>query len=347
MTARGSQAGSQAPARAEATTKRTQVTTTRGLTQVALTALRRLRGQDGGAPDIDISAREASDHVFCFAGEFGYELISWLPYLHDLKRNLDFRLVTCGRPGSKVFYNFSDEHHEFGVGVVGDMWGDLPTYASLRASLGGKPFIFPRIKRNIRVGGRSWTMRDIHREIPDDYWAPLDYSAVRLPTPFRFERPFIVVNNKFVGEWGRPPINYFNREELIAVRDFLVARGYAVVYNHFREKTRTDPILGVELDDSGIFGTVEHTYDLSDEYRRTNDIGERNRAQISVYNQAAFVVTPQGGPTYLPAICRRNLVMLMRKGDYIDFRELSRVYGVDVDVFYEVPHMLAWLGTRL
>jgi hypothetical protein len=39
--------------------------------------------------------------------------------------------------------------------------------------------------------------------------------------------------------------------------------------------------------------------------------------------------------------------MLMRKGDYIDFRELSRVYRVEVDVFYEVPHMLAWLGTRL
>jgi hypothetical protein len=39
--------------------------------------------------------------------------------------------------------------------------------------------------------------------------------------------------------------------------------------------------------------------------------------------------------------------MLMRIGDYIDYRELSRVYGVRVDVFYEVPHMLAWLGQHL
>lgn len=347
MTARGSQAGPhQAPARAEVSTNRDQVTGTRGLTQVALSALRRLRGQNG-APDVDISAREASNHVFCFAGEFGYELISWLPYLLDLKRHLDFRLVTCGRPGSKVFYNFSDEHHEFGVGVSGDMWGDIPTYASLRASLGGKPFVFPRVKRNIRVGGRAWTMRDIHREIPDENYTPLDYSAIRLPTPFHFDRPFVVVNNKFVREWGHLPINYFNREELVAVRDFLVGRGYAVVYNHFREKTRTDIDFGVELDDSGIFGTVEHTYDLSDAYRRTSDINERNSMQLSVYNQAAFVVTPQGGPTYLPAICRRNLVMLMRKGDYIDFQELSRVYGVQVDIFYEVRHMFAWLATRI
>ena len=317
----------------------------RGLTQVALSALRRLRGNEGG--DVDITAAEASNHVFCFAGEFGYELVSWLPYLLDLKRHVDFRLVTYGRPGSKVFYNFSDEHHEFGIGVVGDMWGDLPTYSSLRQSLGGKPFVFPRIKRSIRVAGRPWTMTDIHKEIPAENYELLDYSAIRLPTPFQFDRPYVVLNNKFIGEWGRPPINYFNREELFAVRDFLVGRGYAVVYNHFREKTRTDPILGVELDDSGIFGTSPHTYDLSDEYRRTTDIGDRNRAQLSAYNQAAFVIAPQGGSCYLPAICRRDLVMLMRKGDYIDYRELGRVYGGKVDVFYEVPHLLAWLAQRL
>ena len=131
------------------------------------------------------------------------------------------------------------------------------------------------------------------------------------------------------------------------MRDFLVGHGYAVVYNHFREKTRTDlPISGVTLDDSGIFGTVEHTYDLSDEYRRTTDINERNRAQLSVYNQAALVISPQGGPVYLPALCRRNVLMLMRMGDYIDYTELSRVYGVQIDAFYEVRHMFAWLATR-
>jgi hypothetical protein len=318
-----------------------------GLTQVALRALRRLRGYNPAA-DLDLTAREASERVFCFAGEFGYELISWLPYLLDLKRHVDLRLVTYGRPGSKVFYNFSDEHHEFGVGVVGNMWGDLATYAALQASLGARPFVFPRAKRNIRVEGRSWRTRDIHKEIPNDaYYEPLDYSSIRLPTPFRFERPFVVLNNKFTAEWGGPPTNFFGREELIALREFLIGRGYAVVYNHFREKTRTNKELGFDLDDSGIFGAIEYTYDLSDEYRRTNDIGERNRMQLSIYNQAAFVVAPQGGSCYLPAICRRDLVMLMRIGDYIDYRELGRVYGVRVDVFYEVPHMLAWLAQRL
>ena len=319
-----------------------------GITQVALRALRRLRGHNPAA-DLDLTAREASEHVFCFVGEFGYELVSWLPYLLDLKKHVaDFRLVTYARPGSKVFYYFSDEHHEFGVGIVGNMWGDIPTYTRLQASLGGKPIAFPRATRDIKVAGRPWRMKDIHKQIPNDaYYEPLDYSSIRLPLPFRLGRPFVVVNNKFTAEWGGPPVNFFSREELIAIRDFLVGRGYAVVYNHFREKTRTDPILGVELDDSGIFGTSEHTYDLSDEYRRTSDIGERNRAQISAYNQAAFVIAPQGGSAYLPAICRRNLVMLMRKGDYIDYRELGRVYGVQVDVFYEVPHMLAWLAQRL
>jgi len=318
----------------------------RSLSQAALRALRRLRGRDLGA-DLDITAEEASSHVFCFAGEFGYELVSWLPYLRDLKRHVGFRLATYGRPGSSVFYDFSDEHREFGVGVVGDMWGDTPTYRLMQGELGGRPIVFPRVNRNIRVAGRPWGMRDIHREIPDQNYERLDYSSIRLPTPFAFNRPFVVLNNKFIGEWGQPPINFFNREELVALRDFLVERGYAVVYNHFREKNRTDPVLGVELDDSGIFGAGEFTYDLSEQYRRTPDIGDRNRAQISLYNQAAFVIAPQGGSAYLPAICRRDLVMLMRKGDYIDYRELGRVYGVRVNVFYEVPHMLAWLTGQL
>jgi len=319
-----------------------------GITQVALRALRRLRGHNPAA-DLDLTAREASEHVFCFVGEFGYELVSWLPYLLDLKKHVpDFRLVTYARPGSKVFYYFSDEHHEFGVGTVGNMWGDVPTYTRLQAALGGKPIAFPRATRNIRVGGRPWRMKDIHKEIPNDaYYELLDYSSVRLPLPFQTERPFVVVNNKFTAEWGGPPVNFFSREELFAIRDFLVGRGYAVVYNHFREKTRTNKELGFDLDDSGIFGPVEHTFDLSDEYRKTNDIGERNRMQLSIYNQAAFVVAPQGGSCYIPAICRRDLVMLMRIGDYIDYRELGRVYGVDVNVFYEVPHMLAWLGQSL
>jgi hypothetical protein len=318
----------------------------RGLTSVALRAFRRLRGHNPAA-DLDLTAGEASKHVFCFAGEFGYEVISWLPYLLDLKRHVDFRLVTYGRPGSKVFYNFSDEHHEFGVGIVGSMWGDLATYAALQASRGGTPIVFPRAKRNILVEGRPWRTRDIHTDIPnDEYYELLDYSAVRLPSAFRFERPFVVINNKFTAEWGGPPTNFFSREELIALRDFLIRRGYAIVYNHFREKSRTRE-LGFDLDDSGIFGASEHTFDLSDEYRKTDDIDARNRLQLSTYNQAVFVIAPQGGSCYLPAICRRDLVMLMRIGDYIDYRELSRVYGVQVDVFYEVPHMLAWLAQHL
>src|SRR5262249_10787637 len=184
-------------------------------------------------------------------------------------------------PGSS---NFSDEPPEFGVGVVGNMWGDVATYQRLQAALDGRPIVFPRATRSIRVGGRPWRMRDIHKEIPSENYALLDYSSVRLPTPFHFERPFVILNNKFTAESGGPPVNFFSRDELVAIRDFLVAHGYAVVYNHFREKTRTNKELGFDLDDSGLFGGADqpHTFDLSDEYRRTPDIGQRNEMQLSL-----------------------------------------------------------------
>ena len=43
---------------------------------------------------------------------------------------------------------------------------------------------------NIRVAGRPWVFRDIHKEIPDSNYELLDYSDVRLAGSFRFDRPY-------------------------------------------------------------------------------------------------------------------------------------------------------------
>lgn len=306
--------------------------------------------QDPGQRPIEISAEEGSRAVFCFTGEFGYEMISWVPYLLFLKKKLGIRLRTMSRPGSSVFYGFSAEHREVAATEVGDVWGDPQVYRAIDQRVAPALLIHPGKdavnRRHISVGGYLWTTRDIHARIEQTNYVLPDYSHVRDATPLRFDRPYVVINNKYFRQWHYDrPINFFSREDLVALRDTLHRHGYATVYNHFVEPTATD--VHLRLDDRGIFDHGVNNYDLRDSYRAVGGAAERNRLQLSVFNGAAFVIGPQGGNLYLPAICRKDMFVLMRDGDYIDYQELGRLYGVRVEVFYEARHMVRWLEAEL
>ncbi|MCG3129344.1 MAG: hypothetical protein FLDDKLPJ_00071 [Phycisphaerae bacterium] len=307
----------------------------------------------GAAPNdpILVTRRQAEAARFCFLGEFGYEIISWIPYLLYLKRTLGLKLRTFSRPGSSVFYAFSDDHREVPASLIGGVWGEPASYDRLRRRYRSTRLIHPGPdminKRRISVEGVEWTTRDIHRPLAETNYLRLDRPAVEAWSPIS-GRPLAVINNKYFVQWPGTfdaPVNYFDRASLIALRDLLVQRGYGVVYNHFVEKTTVDEHL--RLNDEDIFGLDAATCDLRSRYAETTCPADRNRLQISVYNAADFVIGPQGGNLYLPAVCRRPIFMLMRAGDYVDYRELGRLYGVAVEAFYEPRHLLNWLDSTL
>jgi hypothetical protein len=307
------------------------------------------RVKPGDRP-IEITASEASEAVFCFTGEFGYEMISWIPYLLFLKNKLGIKLTTMSRPGSALFYYFSDEHLEADSKEIGDVWGAPSVYDGIRSRVAPRLLIHPGKdpvnRRVISVQGYRWTTRDIHQPIERTNYTAPDYSKINDPLPFGFYWPYVVINNKYFKQWHyEHPINYFDRASLIQVRELLWRYGYATVYNHFVEPTGTDTHL--TLNDRGLFDSDRRAFDMRDGYGRSQSPGERNRVQMSVFNRAAFVIGPQGGNVYLPAICRKDLLILMRDGDYVDYQELSRLYGVQADVFYEPKHMVRWLEAEL
>jgi len=89
------------------------------------------------ATPILLDADDAAKCRFCFMGEFGYELVSWLPYLLFLKRKLGIPIRTMGRVGSSVFYYFSDDHIELDI-PPGDCWGELDLYDRIAAAHPGQ-----------------------------------------------------------------------------------------------------------------------------------------------------------------------------------------------------------------
>jgi hypothetical protein len=81
---------------------------------------------------------------------------------------------------------------------------------------GSKPFFFFS-KNHVEVN--SGVTYGDKGDIYDDNWelkgvAP-DYKSYYSPTsPFTFDKPVMVVNNKFIIEWGQPPVNFLNIDAL-------------------------------------------------------------------------------------------------------------------------------------
>jgi hypothetical protein len=298
---------------------------------------------------IDLSKEEASRARFCFLGEFGYEMVSWLPYLLFLKEDVGIRMRTIGRPGSRVFYYFSDEHIELDPSYVGPVWGELASYKRVAQLFPDDIIVHPGKdpvnRRYIAIGGYEWRNKNIHARIDETHYRKPDYSFVPAFSPLP-DKQIVVINNKCIRQWHyETPVNYFDRWALECLRDLLVKKGYGVVYNHFVELTTHDEYF--EIDDRGIFGRDRNSYDMRELYASCADVAERNKLQIGLYNACSLVIGPQGGNVYLPVICRRPVFVLMRAGEYIDYLELARLYGVDIEVFYEPRHMMCWIESRL
>lgn len=293
---------------------------------------------------VDQNLPKENEAFFCFAGEFGYEIVSWIPYLLFLKQKTGIKINTIGRPGSKIFYYFSDSHQEAVLpSDLTGMWGDRQNYQRLAKRLGIKNLISPHNElihdREIKINGYRWTNQDIHVPINQTNYQPMDLSSVKSKLPFSFNK-FVVINNKYAKDGDQLSPNFFAPTELRALKDFLQRKGYATVYNRFIEPTAIDE--SYELHDEDIF-VGPQAYDLGPFYLAERDPGRRNQVQVSAYNQASFVIGVQGGNLYLPAVCRKDILMLMKYGLYLDYTELGRIFKVKVDAFYEAKHLLAWL----
>lgn len=289
---------------------------------------------------------------FCAAGEWGFEIMSWIPYLLFIKQKTGIKLNTISRPGSKVFYYFSDSHTELLPEEISNVWGDKKKYLEIKKRLGIKEMVYVcneyiRGGLDIIINEYKWNVKDVHAHIDEKTsFSKPDFSNISSKLPFNFTRPFVIINNKYATEWvGNSPINFFSRTELIELRDNLIAKGYSVVYNRFIEQTNYDTFH--ELKDSDIF-TIPNCYDMRNFYNKEKSPEIRNVVQISMYNKASFIFCIQGGNVYLPAICGRKIFMLMKKGDYIDYTELSRIYNLpNIEVFYENRHLLNWIDNHL
>lgn len=144
--------------------------------------------------------------VNSFNVEFGYELISALPYAYYLHEK-GLLEGTISGPDTKCLYYFSPQHS---TNIVQRKWGNM-TLAKGNA--------------NIRI----------HRHTLDPRFSPPPLKEVYKNDRFVFDKPTVCIFNRINKEWNKGIVNFFDIDFLRKTFEMLLPE-YEVIYFNIRGK---------------------------------------------------------------------------------------------------------------
>jgi hypothetical protein len=210
--------------------------------------------------------------VIDYHGEFDQELRYVLPfaYWHFLNGTLE---KTISSTNTKPFYFFSDNH--------------LEKYDKRSWQAGYGFYEVPNMTHSPSFSFTKWVRVPLKKQYQNDR--------------FVFDKPLLVIANKYNSEWDKPPVNYL---DIPALDKILTAckHQYQIVYNR--------PLSSqIVLDNSEIMDLKEHEWmrenhpevilmnDLFDEHHETVD--NFNHLQLLVYANADRFISMHGGTAAL------------------------------------------------
>lgn len=296
------------------------------------------------APKIKFS--DVDGYYLGFFGEFGYEMVSWLPYLTYLKQVKNLTFKTAGREGSSVFYkNISSEHIEISNEYIGDSFGEYDKICAIEEKYNIK-LIAPSNEitpSDFLICGVSWDNKNIHDVIDTRHYATPVFDTqdnLEFLKDTGNYNGVLTINNKNHYNWNYTLVkNFFDESELFKLIDYFTQKNWLVIYNN-PNKLFVEELSNYVDENYNLSHITNNFIDLNN--IKFASIDERNKSQIECWQKSDLVIGVHGGSVYIPAILGKKQYVLMRKGDYIDFTELNRVFGADISCFYEVNQMLAY-----
>ncbi len=245
--------------------------------------------------------------------EFGIELALALPYAYWLHENNELEKVVTSR-GMKPFYYFCDNVEEK---------YDYRTIDNSAAGLNSLPnsWIYG-FKDNAKLYKDDWPLwKNFMCEERGcgilDYkkWKMPDYKTYFKNDKFVFEKPFIVVSNRYNWEHGMPPVGYFNLGCLYEIFNYLASIDYLVIYKRPKNTEfpldqneintlRNQETLSADVDGIGVISDYDLTtyYDnviLFDDIVLDNTDYTYNELQLNLFSNADGFISMSGGSTLL------------------------------------------------
>lgn len=235
--------------------------------------------------------------------EFGYELISILPYCYHLYKNNRLGDTVSGLDTECLYFFNSDNHTEV---IEKRGWENMPKLWNIK---------FPNI--------------GIHTSDLDlDKFSPPPLKEHYNSKKIVFEKETIVICNRYNMEWGGDPINYLDLDTLIELFDLLKDE-YQIVYINLKGDDRYYD--GAPPLDLGDFNLIRKRYsdviiiqDLLKDYNTTfNDL------QMRIFAGCSRFITSNGGQAILTSYFG---------GENIIFTKKCRELLPEVNSFYRWYH---------
>lgn len=233
-----------------------------------------------------------------FSGEFAPELQFVLPFAYWHFKNGTLQ-KTISSKGTRELYFFSPDHHE---------------QFDARSNEGNYNFETPRV-----LYSQDYDMSK---------WIPVPLKDTYRNDTYVYDKPILVIANRYNTEWEGPPVSFYSIEMLGFIIERLKSR-YTIVYNRPRSQHIT-------MDNSDIYDMDEFSWlktahpevilmeDLYQENRgKANNF---NHLQLMVYANASHFISIHGGTATLASYFGGVNLILSRKGPEHHFRCFEKLY---------------------
>ncbi len=241
--------------------------------------------------------------------EFGNELFAVLPWAYWLYRNgkLD---STRSATGTEPFYYFSQNH---------------------------------TINTEKRFSGQIWSAVipnvNVHKFTGKGQWYAPPYKANYMNSEFVYDKPIMVIANKYNMEWNAEPVNYLDTDTVLKIME--LNSQYQIFYNRYTPEHLSDDQYRMDMGEHEVirreFPDVKFIMALP---------GNFNLNQLMVYANCERFVSVQGGNSILASYFGgRNIVYAvkgheLRGGFYNKLRKLSGCDVVHVRTYVELLNKL-------
>lgn len=219
-------------------------------------------------------------------GEFGWEILTCVGYAYYLYLRGELE-STSSYKDTRCLYFFSPNHIE-------------------------------REGQRTNRNSKRFPIKDIHvRDLDTSQWRMPDYASKYKNNTFKFDRPHIVICNKYCIEWDSEPVNFIDTATLTSLIDSFEKRGFLVIYN--RPSPRE--IIGdnsqiLDLGEKGLlkkrFPSVLFMEEIYSEY-------SFNETQMMIMANSDSMVSVQGGSAVLCSLFGRPNYIYAKQGGEVDF----------------------------
>ena len=229
--------------------------------------------------------------------EFGSELTAVVPYAYWHYKNGLLDMTRSAR-GSDPFYYFSPLH------VI----NPLPRHA-----------------------GNIWPTKIPNKEVREftgeGKWMAPPYRSKYMNKEHVYDKPILVIANKYNMEWGRDPVNYLDLKKITFILNKLGDK-YTVFYNRRMPDYLKDDQLHKDLGEHNFIRQVYPDVRFIDEME-----GDYNINQLRVYANCDHFISVQGGNSILASYFGGTNIVYAVKGNELSggfYHKIGALSGCEV-----------------